>query len=230
MLVGHHRRHSAALRAAQQVVQSGRLGRLVSVMGSALFYKAGDYFSAAPWRKEPGGGPVLINLIHDIDNLRMLCGDITHVQAMASSAVRGFAVEDTAAMTLRFAGGALGTFTLSDTAAAPRSWEQTSGENPDYPRDESQDCYFLAGTRGSLAVPTLRTWTYAGEASWWLPFDTARIELQPLDPLAAQLDHFCDVIGRRTAPLVTVQDALASLRVVEAIRRAMASGREEPVR
>ncbi len=229
MLVGHHRRHSAALRAACEVVASGRLGRLVSVMGSALFHKPEAYFRDAPWRGQPGGGPVLINLIHDIDNLRMLCGPIDAVQAIASHATRGLAVEDTVALTLRFAGGALGSFCLSDTAAASRSWEQTSGENPDYPRDTGEDCYFLAGTRGSLAVPTLRTWTYAGEASWHAPFERARIALVAHDPLAAQLDHFCDVVKGRAEPLVTPADALESLRVVEAVSRAMASGRLEPV-
>ncbi|MES2973889.1 MAG: Gfo/Idh/MocA family oxidoreductase [Pseudomonadota bacterium] len=229
MLVGHHRRHSAALRAAHEVIRRGTLGRLVSVMGSALFHKADSYFEGGPWRREPGGGPVLINLIHDIDNLRMLCGDVTSVQAMASNAVRGFAVEDTAVINLRFANGALGTFTLSDAAAAPRSWEQTSGENADYPHHPGEDCYFLAGTRGSLAVPTLRTWVYPGAASWWMPFDTAQLALDATDPLAVQLGHFCDVVERRAEPLVTVASALESLRVVQAVRRAIASGGCEQV-
>jgi predicted dehydrogenase len=40
---------------------------------------------------------VLINLIHVIDDLRNLCGDIVSVQAAESNAVREFPVEDTAA-------------------------------------------------------------------------------------------------------------------------------------
>lgn len=78
----------------------------------------------------------------------------------------GFAVEDTVAIALRFANGTLGTFLLSDTAAAPYSWEQPAGENPSYPRLDDEDCYVLAGTHGSLGVPTMRLRTYAGERSW----------------------------------------------------------------
>lgn len=104
--------------------------------------------SQAPWRSQPGGGPILINPIHEIGNLRSLCGDITAVQAMASHASRGLAVEDTTAIVLRFANGALGSFVLSDTAASARSWEQTSGENPAYDSHDDEDCYLVAGTPG----------------------------------------------------------------------------------
>lgn len=78
-------------------------------MGSAVFYKPDEYFDAAPWRREAGGGPILIKMIHEIGNLRSLCGEIVAVQALASSATRDFPVEDTVAINLRFASGALGT-------------------------------------------------------------------------------------------------------------------------
>jgi predicted dehydrogenase len=81
-----------------------------------------------------------------------LCGDIVSVQATESNAARGLAVEDTAAMILRFASGALGTLTISDAAAAPWSWELTSGENKAYPQTD-QFCYMVAGTEGSVTVP-----------------------------------------------------------------------------
>jgi predicted dehydrogenase len=132
VLVGHHRLHSPLLEVACAVVGRGTLGRLVAVQGSALFYKPDGYFDEASWRRQSGGGPILINLIHEIGNLRAMCGEIVAVQALASNAVRGFPVEDTVAINLSFASGALGTFLLSDTAASPRSWEQTSQENPSY--------------------------------------------------------------------------------------------------
>nr|MDT0664342.1 Gfo/Idh/MocA family oxidoreductase [Micromonospora sp. DSM 115978] len=85
LLVGHHRRHSPILAKACEIVQSGQLGRLVAVTGSAVFAKPDSYFDEAPWRRETGGGgPIMINLIHEIDSLRALCGDVTGVQAMAS--------------------------------------------------------------------------------------------------------------------------------------------------
>ncbi|MES2414637.1 MAG: Gfo/Idh/MocA family oxidoreductase [Pseudomonadota bacterium] len=228
MLVGHHRRHSSTLQLARRAIDSGQLGRVVTVMGSAQFYKPDSYFEQGAWRTKVGGGPILINLIHEMDNMRYLCGEVESVHALASSAVRGFEVEDSAVMTLKFTSGALGTFALSDTVASPRSWEQTSGENAAYPRYPSEDCYFIAGTQGSLAVPTMRTWTYADfgkEPGWWAPFTEQTLTLEAVDPLAAQLDHFCDLIAGTTAPIITVSDALQSLMTVEAIRQSIATGK-----
>ncbi len=118
VLVGHHRRHNPINRRAKELIAQGRLGRLVAATALALFLKPESYFEAA-WRREPGGGPVLINLIHDIDMLRFLVGEISEVQAADSRAIRGFAVEDTAAAVLRFEGGALGTVLVSDAATSP---------------------------------------------------------------------------------------------------------------
>ena len=234
MLVGHHRRHSATLQAARRAIQSGLLGRVVTVAGSAQFYKPASYFEQGAWRTQAGGGPILINLIHEMDNLRYLCGELESVHALASNAVRQFAVEDTAVMTLKFSSGVLGTFTLSDTAASPRSWEQTSGENTAYPRYPSQDCYFIAGTRGSLAVPTMQTWTHgpasAGEPGWWTPFTEKTLALEAVDPLAAQLAHFCDLIDGKAEPIITVADALQSLLAVEAVRHSIATGKTVELR
>jgi len=226
LLVGHHRRHSAIMAKACEIVAAGTLGPLVAVMGSALFYKPDGYFDEAPWRRQPGGGPVLINMIHEIGNLRALCGEIVAVQAFGSNAMRGFPVEDTVAINLRFANGALGTFLLSDTAASARSWEQTSGENQAYASYADEDCYIVAGTMGSLAVPSMRLKTYprSADRSWWKPFDTSVVALNAADPLARQLAHFCAVIRGEAAPLVSVRDGLSNLKVTEAIAEAARTG------
>jgi len=227
VLVGHHRTHSHIMRQAKGVIGSGRLGRLVSVMGSAVFYKPDSYYSEAPWRREVGGGPVLINLIHDIHNLRMLCGDMVEVHAMTSNEVRGFAVEDTAALLFRFASGVLATFMLSDASASARSWEQTSQENKSYASYDDEDCYVIAGTMGSLAIPTMRLKTYAQpeHRSWFNPFECTALALEREDPLALQLEHFLDVIEGHASPLVSAWDGLQNLRVVEAIAQASRTGR-----
>ena len=135
VLVGHHRRHNPRIKAIRDKVAGGEIGQLTAVVGLWLLKKPDDYFDVA-WRREAGGGPLLINLLHDIDNLRFICGEISEVQAMTSNKARGFAVEDTAGLLLKFAGGAIGTVTLSDTTPAPWSWELSSGENAAYPKQD----------------------------------------------------------------------------------------------
>ena len=227
VLIGHHRAHSPIMAQAKAVVRSGELGQLVAVMGSATFYKPDQYYADGPWRREVGGGPILLNMIHEVHNLRMLCGEIVAVQAFASNAIRGFAVEDTVAINLRFANGVLGTFLLSDTAACARSWEQTSQENKAYPSYDDEDCYVLTGTNGSLSVPTMRLKTYPcpEDRSWWKPFDTRTVELVRTDPIAHQMEHFGAVVRGEAQPLVTARDGLANLRVTEAIVQAAQTGR-----
>ncbi len=225
LLVGHHRRHSPILAKAREIVRAGRLGRLVAVVGSALFYKPDSYFSEGPWRREPGGGPILINMIHEVDDLRSVCGEIDAVQALSSSATRGFAVEDTVTIGLRFGNGALGSFVLSDTAAAARSWEQTSGENLSYARYPDEDCYLISGVDGSLSVPTMRLKTVVAERSWWRPMKEEIVAVERADPLALQLEHFCAVVRGEARPLVEGRDALQTLRVTLAIAEAARTGR-----
>jgi predicted dehydrogenase len=226
VLIGHHRAHSPIMAKAKHVVQSGQLGALVAVMGSAMFYKPDSYFNDGPWRREAGGGPILLNMIHEVHNLRMLCGDIVAVQAFQSSATRGFVVEDTVAINLRFASGVLGTFMLSDTAASARSWEQTSQENKAYTSYADEDCYVISGTHGSLSVPTMRLKTYARpeDRSWWKPFEVGTVEMVREDPLVHQMNHLCDVIQGLAQPLVTARDGLNNLRVTEAIAHAAQTG------
>ena len=136
---------------------------------------------------QPGGSPILINLIHEMHNLRMLCGDITAVQAFASNATRGFAVEDTVAVNLRFVSGVLGSFMRSDTVASAPSWEQTSHDNKAYASYPDEDCYLIADTMGSLAVPTMRLKTYPRpeDRSWWKTFEVSVVGMGARRPAEA---------------------------------------------
>jgi predicted dehydrogenase len=220
-IVGHHRAHSPLMATAKAVIEGGRLGRLVAVQGSAIFHKPPEYFDAGPWRREVGGGPILINLIHEIGILRTLCGEISAIQAMASNRIRRFPVEDTVVINFQFRNGALGTFVLSDTGASPRSWEQTSRENPVYPTYPDEDCYSITGTLGSLDFPTMRLKSHlAPQApSWHVPFVEEVIPVVRKDPLEGQLNNFLDVILGLADPVVTAFDGAQNLKVAEAVRR-----------
>jgi predicted dehydrogenase len=142
---------------------------------------------------------------------------------MVSSAVRGFDVEDSASVVLRFEAGALGSITLSDAVPAPWSWELASGENPAYPR-QYENCYFFGGTRGSLALPRMELWSYQAQKGWHAPLDKEVLSLAAEDPQVRQLHHFCRVIRGEEEPRIGGEDALRTLAATLAVRQAALSG------
>ena len=223
ILVGHHRRHNPIIQAAKEQIDSGFIGEIVAVHAACWLYKPDSYFDVA-WRTQQGAGPVFINLIHDIDLLRYLIGEVRSVQAFGSNQTRDHEIEDTAAIILSFANGALATITVSDTIVSPWSWELTAEENPAYPATR-QNCYFIGGTRGSIEIPGGKVWFQKGERSWWEPINHKSYDVEHRDPLDTQISHFCDVIIREAEPLISGHDALRSLQVIEAIKESALSNR-----
>ena len=224
VLVGHHRRHNPLIAKAHQLIQDGVLGRITTVTALWQLQKPDSYFDI-PWRREPGAGMLLTNLIHDLDLLRYLCGEVTQVQAITSNGVRGFGNEDTVAVSLAFEGGALGSLTGSDGVAAPWTWELTSGENPVYPQQTDQSCYLVSGTRGALSIPQLLRWSYQEPgAGWYQPLLKTQETFVQAPALERQLAHFVEVARGRAQPLVSAADAGRTLALVEAIRTAAQTG------
>lgn len=224
VLVGHHRRHSPILKTARQIVDSGRLGKITAVNGVCWFLKPADYYSGSGfWRRESGGGVVMINLVHAIDDLRSLCGEVESVQATSSNRARGFAVEDTAGIILKFRSGAVGTLTVSDASAAPWSWELTSGENKAFPRTD-QFCYLIAGMEGSLSIPQLDVWSHGQGGHWQTPIHFERSQHLGGDPLVYQMRHFCEVVRRKSKPLLDLRGGAKTLETTLAVKQAAATG------
>jgi predicted dehydrogenase len=222
-LTGHHRRHNPILRRAAELIRDGAVGRVVAATSTWLLHKPEGYHEAA-WRRQPGGGPVLINAIHEIDCLRMLVGEIATVQAAQSNAVRGFDVEDTAAAILTFETGALATLMLSDTVSSPFAWETTSGENPAFPK-AAADSILIGGTRGSLSIPSLDLrWHEPGAESWMEAPVQKRMPVVPADPYVEQMGNFAAVIRGEAEPVLTGCDGVTTLAATLAITRSAGTG------
>ena len=222
VLVGHHRRHNPINQRARALIAQGQLGRIVSATALATFLKPDPYFEVA-WRRQAGGGPILINLIHDIDMLRFLLGEVTAVQAMDSHAVRGFEVEDTAAAVLRFASGALATVIVSDTTTSPWCWDMCAGEQVQYPR-QNVASHQILGTHGALSLPDLGLWQYRGERNWHAEMSHEETRVHAADPYTRQLEHFAAVIADKAEPLCSALDGLRTLAATLAVHDAAVSG------
>ena len=105
LLVGHHRRHNPLIQKAKTIIDNGEIGEVRAVQATCWFYKPDDYFEMADWRQKRGAGPISVNLVHDVDLIRYLCGEVTTVRAVASPSARGFENEDVASALLEFETG-----------------------------------------------------------------------------------------------------------------------------
>jgi predicted dehydrogenase len=225
VLVGHHRRHNPLIQKAKAMIEAGQLGEIRAVHATCWFYKPDHYFDEAPWRKQTGAGPISVNLVHDIDLLRHLCGEIVEVQAQACPARRGYENEDVASALLAFENGAIGTISVSDSIVAPWSWEMTAKEYPIYPAT-GQSAYMIGGSRGSLSIPDNSLWTHGSDRDWWSAISATSHPTETADPLINQIRHFAEVIRKTAAPLVSGDEGLRSLRVVHAIQQAAQTGQK----
>jgi len=228
VLVGHHRRYNPLVQETRSIVQSGELGRLVAVSMMWALLKPAEYYEAE-WRcRRPDGGPALINLIHEFDSLRFICGEIREVYAQSSCATRKLGVEDSLSIALSFANGALGSIVASDATPSPWSYEAATGENPHYFHAE-ENCYYFLGSLGSLAFPRMEMWRYAnnGPSGWQHPLEKSRCEITKSDPLVAQLQHFCRVVRGEELPLIDAREGRRSLAVALAVLESIE--RQQPV-
>ena len=220
VLVGHHRRFDPAVDATRRLINDGSIGQLLAVQATWVTRKPEHYYQVK-WRTErSSGGFILINLIHEIDMLRYLCGEISSVYSDVGSVGRSLAVADTAAVTLRFQNGALGTVTASDACVSAWGWEQATGENPIVPVS-GQGAVRFFGTAGSLDFPTLKLWRDAagGAGTWDRVLASKNIPLnRERSALKDQLSHFCALIKNdEQRPRVTAEDGLATLVATNAI-------------
>lgn len=230
LLIGHHRRFNKYVSATKRLLPS--LGRIIAVSGLWCLCKPSSYFdSPTEWRRGASGGPVLINLIHEIDILHYLFGPIAHVYAEEVSKQRGHEAEEGAAVVLRFESGAVGTFIVCDNTPSPHNFESGTGENPIIPQT-GMDFYRIFGSEGCLSVPDMRMWKYVNgqEKSWTEELVEERAGVPDTKvPFELQVDHFVKVIRGEESPVCSGEDGLRALVVCDAIKKAMQAGGEKVV-
>lgn len=225
LLIGYHRRHNEMATRVKKKIDSGKLGKIVSVNVMCWLYKNKDWYKEK-WRTKKGGGPLGINLVHDIDLICYLLGPVKYVQATTSNLIRKYKVEDTAIINLVFKSGTLCTLNISDTIVSPWSYELTAGENPAYPVT-NQSSYYIGGTKGSIQFPNLKYWYNKKERSWWKEiFYKDEVSRYSSYTLVNQIDHLCDVSSNKAKPKINGNDGLISLKIFDAILRSSKLGKK----
>jgi len=132
-LVGCNLRFHPGLRTVKRLLQEGAVGRIIAArveVGQYLpdWHPAEDYRKNYSARQDLGGG-VILDAIHEIDYVRWLIGEVAAVVCLAGrlSALE-IDTEDTAALILRFAQGAIGEVHLDYVQRAYRRTCQVIGE------------------------------------------------------------------------------------------------------
>ena len=211
-LAGHHRRYHASVQRLKETIARGRIGTPVTSTLIWAVRKPNAYFQDS-WRST-GGSPVMINLIHDIDLLRFVLGEITDVTGFASQAQRGAGRVESGAVALQFASGACGTISFADTAPAPWGFESSTAENPNI-GTTGQDMWWITGTKGAISFPSLTLWT--GAEDWSQAPQAVLLAVPETKPLEAQLDHFLAVMEGSEQPIIDIVDARLSLAMARRI-------------
>ncbi|KAF2084973.1 putative quinate utilization oxidoreductase QutH [Saccharata proteae CBS 121410] len=221
LLAGHHRRFHPIIRRTKSLLPS--LGRVITINGLWALYKPNPYFDApTQWRREvESGGPVFINLVHEVDVLQYLFGPIDRVMAEAVQKTRPFDVDEGTTVMLRFASGVVGTFVCADNVVSPWAWEMGTGENPTIPATH-QDSYRILGTTASLSAPSLQRWSYADQKTWTEPMQQETFSVhETKTPFEAQIEDLVAVVRGEKGAECEGMEGLRAVRVVDAVLTAM---------
>jgi predicted dehydrogenase len=213
VLVGFNLRFHPGLRMLKRWIDDGRVGRVLSIRAQAGQYLPdwhpwADHRRGYSARQELGGG-VILDLIHELDYVRWLGGEVSEVGCM-TGAIGGVTLdtEDIAEIVLRFESGAIGSVHL------------------DYlQRRLSRSCSVI-GTVGTA------TWDGVANRLEIATGDRAPevLTLPPHDrnqTFLDEMEHFLQCLNGRAEPIVDMDEAIRSQRLAIAAREA---AREQRVR
>lgn len=185
---------------AKSIVTSGILGDIV------LFENAftGWVNMTKRWNSKPeisGGGVLIDNGTHSVDIMRYFLGPIDEVQAIEGKRLQCDAVEDTVRIFAHSAEGVMGSVDLS--------WSL----------NKELDTYIeIYGSEGTIKVGWRESRYRQSSSADWVLFGSGYDKVQAF---MSQIENFCRAIRKEEPLLITADDALASVRVVEAAYQSM---------
>jgi predicted dehydrogenase len=115
VLVGENYFYRGDIRHARALLDDGAIGKLhlMSYRRAGQMVPRKGRFNSTPWRQRPEyrGGVHLDAGVHDVAQIRMLCGDVVRVHGAVQWANSTIDSPSDLALNLTFAGGAIGNYT-----------------------------------------------------------------------------------------------------------------------
>jgi predicted dehydrogenase len=220
LLVGHHRRSSNLFLFLKDFLKTGRLGKIINIQSTFAIAKQLDYWDAE-WHREPGGAVLLINAIHDIDDLNNVAGmTVSKVYAAKRNLIRGYNAEDSVTVLFEFAEGPTASYFVSDGTPSPFNYDLLAHENEQWADEDFGQSMVIYGTDGCFAFPSMDFFHYPDKEHWGWRHQLVHehFEVERNNPMASEVDHFVDLCaGRETVPRCTGEQALASLKTINAV-------------
>ncbi len=216
LMTGYNLRFLPSLQRFRDMLNQHGLGRVLSVRCEIGQYLPSwrpdtDYRLGVSARRELGGG-ALLELSHEIDYLRWFFGEVEWVKATLSrQSSLEIDVEDTAHLILGFTSGADGHQLIASVSL-------------DFIRHDTTRLCTAICEKGSLrwnGLTGVVEQFEVGAKEWRELF---RHQHQRDDSYLAEWHHFLDCINAKTVPLISGEDGLKILQIIDAARQASDAG------
>jgi predicted dehydrogenase len=214
-------RFGTVARSCKQAVASGALGRILLADAVDKSSRTPEYYASADWRgtlQLEGGGCLMTQSIHIVDLLQYVVGPVRSVVGRVATQVHGIEVEDTATALVRFANGAMGVIeSCTSIKTALKSRIEIHGERGTIVANAQYDEILLWDVPGMEPEPA-NPWTGYTDIDdpWAYPQTRHRVQLQDM----------VDAVRENRDPVLTGEDARASLAINMAIYQSSREGRE----
>ena len=216
LLIGYNLRFLPSLQRFRDLLAENVIGRVLSVRCEVGQYLPSwrpdtDYRQGASARRELGGG-ALLELSHELDYLRWIFGEINWVKATLSrQSSLEINVEDTVHLILGFSPAADGSQLIGTV-------------NMDLVRHDLTRLCTAIGEKGSLRWNGLTGVVELFEVGTKEWREMCCHQHQRDDSYLAEWRHFLSCVTEQEVPLISGEDALMVLRIVDAACRSAQSG------